>query len=135
MTDFSEPTDDVLVDALIMEVAALLRRLIDHGEVGCIDLNGLPLPASCVAELDQLLGTGEITMRLEAAGASEIRETAFSGVWWTRHHDEAGRLVASLIEVAFVPDIVRADILEAERAYPRLLSATHIAAHARRSNL
>jgi hypothetical protein len=41
-------------------------------------------------------------------------------------------LVATVIEVAFVPDIIRADIAEVARAYPRLLAATHVAEHARR---
>jgi hydrogenase-1 operon protein HyaF len=132
MTDISNFADDVLVDALIIEVASLLRRLIDHGEAGSIDLNGLPLQPSCVADLEQRLGYGEVTVRLDAAGISEIHETKFSGVWWARHHDEVGRVVATLIEVTFVPDIIRADKADLSRAYPHLLAATHVAEHARR---
>jgi hydrogenase-1 operon protein HyaF len=113
-----------------MEIGDRLRRLIEHDEAGCIDLLGLPLSPSCLAALEQRLGTGEIAVRMQAAGNSEIRETGFPGVWWTRHHDEAGRLVATLIEVAFVPDILRADIDEVTRGYRRLPQVTHVAIRA-----
>jgi hypothetical protein len=74
ITDFSFLADDILVDALIMEIAALLRRFIDDGETGCIDLLGLPLAPSCLAALDRRLGQGEAQVRLDAAGHNVIRK-------------------------------------------------------------
>jgi hypothetical protein len=62
--------DDSLVDALLMEVASLLDRLIRHGEPGCIDLRGMPLSASCLSGLEAKLGRGEITIQVAAAGLS-----------------------------------------------------------------
>jgi hydrogenase-1 operon protein HyaF len=117
----------VLVDALIMEVSGLLRRLIEHGEPGSIDLLGLPLSPSCLAALDQRLGKGDVNVSLDAAGLSAIRETAFPGVWWTSHADEAGRVVALLIEVTSIPDIVRADIEDMRLAFRRLPDCTSVA--------
>jgi hydrogenase-1 operon protein HyaF len=137
MTDFRFLADDGLVDglvdALLMEVAGLLRQLIEHGEAGSIDLLGLPLSPSCVAALEKRLGQGEITVLLDAAGRSEIRETGFPGVWWTRHADETGRVIAMLIEVAFVPDILRADIDDVTHGCQRLPGCTSAASHARRT--
>jgi hydrogenase-1 operon protein HyaF len=127
MTDFSFLADDVLVDALIMEVSGLLRRLIEQGEPGSIDLLGMPLSPSCLAALDQRLGKGEVKVSLDAAGQSTIHETAFPGVWWSSHADEAGRVVAMLIEVTSVPDIVRADIEDMRLAYRRLPGCTSVA--------
>lgn len=121
------PGDSELVDALLMEVAGLLRRLIEHGEEGSIDLLGLPLSSSCVASLDQRLGQGEVTILLTAGGLSDIRETAFPGVWWTKHADEVGRVVAMLIEVAIVPAILRADLDDMTRGYQRLQNRVDIA--------
>ena len=95
MTDFSFLADDSLVDALLMEVAGLLRGLIDRDEGGSIDLRGLPLSPSCIETLDRCLGQGEISVVLDAAGRSEIRETSLPGVWWTKHADGAGRVVAT----------------------------------------
>ena len=112
MTDFNLPGDDGLVDALLVEVAGLLERLIAHGEEGAIDLLGLPLSPAALAMLDQRLGHGEVDVRINACGLSEIHETRFPGVWWTQHADEDGRVVARLIEVAFVPNILHADIIK-----------------------
>jgi hydrogenase-1 operon protein HyaF len=125
MTDIASFADDGLVDALLMEVAGLLGRLIEHGETGAIDLRGLPLSASCIANLEQRLGHGEIAAQLDAAGRSAIHETGFPGVWWTRHADEAGRVVALLIEVAPVPDILRAATADMEAGLRRLPGVTH----------
>src|SRR5271154_4333302 len=112
MIDLASFSDDGLVDALLMEVAGLLGRLIEQGESGSIDLRGLPLSTACIANLEERLGPGEISVQLDAAGQSEIRETGFPGVWWTRHCDETGRTIALLIEVTTVPDILRADSVD-----------------------
>ncbi len=132
MSDVASLADDGLVDALLMEVAGLLGRLIDHGEAGSIDLRGLPLSPSCITSLEQRLGRGEITVQLDAAGRSDIHETGFPGVWWIRHADEAGRVIAMLIEVASVPAILRADRADMAHGLQRLPGSTQFAAHARR---
>jgi hydrogenase-1 operon protein HyaF len=131
MTDLASLADDGLVDALLMEVAGLLTRLISHGESGTIDLRGLPLSPACVGDLQQRLGTGEVAIELAAAGRSDIHETGFPGVWWTRHADEAGRVIALLIEVTRVPDILLADPADMARGLARLPAATHVAFHHR----
>jgi hydrogenase-1 operon protein HyaF len=125
MQNFNFLADDGLVDALLMEVADLLQALIAHRRSGAIDLLGLPLSASCLAALEQRLGKGEMTATLVASGTSEIRETNFPGVWWTSHADEAGRIVAMLIEVAEVPDILRASTPDIEHGRRRLLEMTN----------
>jgi hydrogenase-1 operon protein HyaF len=130
MTDYSFLADDGLVDALLTEVAGLLHRLLEHGEAGSIDLRGLPLSARCVGTLKQRLGKGEVIVLLAAAGHSEIHETSFPGVWWTQHADEAGRVVATLIEVAVVPAIVCANVDDMRRALDRLPKATNFARRA-----
>ncbi len=128
MTDLASLADDGLVDALLMEVAAMLGRLVDKGETASIDLRGLPLSFSCIANLEQRLGRGEILVQLDAAGRSELRETAFPGVWWTQHCDEAGRVIAMLIEVNTIPDILRADPVDMADSLRRLAGVTHHAA-------
>ncbi len=119
--------DDGLVDALLAEVSDLLRNLIAHQRAGSIDLLGLPLSAACLAALEQRLGQGEITAILNASGESRIRETSFPGVWWTSHADEAGRIIAMLIEVTEVPDILRAATKDMATGLERLQGATNFA--------
>jgi hydrogenase-1 operon protein HyaF len=130
MTDFGFLADDGIVDALLMEVAGLLHRLIERGEAGSIDLRGLPLSDACIATLEQRLGRGEVAVTLTAAGRSDIHETGFPGVWWTKHEDEAGRIIALLIEVAIVPGILCADVDDIKRGLDRLPGSTNFSRRA-----
>jgi len=120
MRDFNFLADDSLVEALLTEISALMEDLVDRNIPGSIDLLGLPLSAACLALLAQRLGTGEIKVTLTAAGKSEIHETDFSGVWWSSHADETGRVVAMLIDVAYVPEILKANIDDLRRSNRRL---------------
>jgi hydrogenase-1 operon protein HyaF len=131
VTGLASLADDSLVDALLMEVASLLDRLVRHGEPGCIDLRGMPLSPSCLSSLEAKLGRGEITIQVAAAGSSEIHETSFPGVWWIRHEDEAGRVIALLLEVAPVPGIVSADPADIAAGLRRLPSHTNFSIHSR----
>lgn len=133
MNNYNFINDDRLVDALLAEIADLLLRLIGQGEEGTIDLLGLPLSPSCVAALDQRLGRGEVNVRLDAFGLSELRETEFPGVWWAQHADESGRVIARLIEVTFVPNILRADAEDIKRGRERLLACASAAPKISRS--
>jgi hydrogenase-1 operon protein HyaF len=125
MKDSNFFDDDHLVDALLVEIAGLMSRLIEHGEEAAIDLLGLPMAPTCVADLERRLGRGEIFIQLDAFGRSEIYETRFSGVWWAQHLDEGGRVIARLIEVAFVPNILRADGEDIKTAREKLLASTN----------
>jgi len=120
MKDFDFLGDDRLVDALLMEVAVLLQNFLSHQSAGAIDLLGLPLSPACLAALEERLGEGEISALLRVSGESQIRETKFPGVWWTRHTDETGRVVALLIEVAAVPEILRASTSDMEHSLKRI---------------
>jgi len=127
MTDFDFLGHDGLVDALLMEVADLLQTFLFHRCPGTIDLLGLPLSPACLAALEQRLGDGEIAVVLRVSGESQIRETSFPGVWWTRHADETGRVVALLIEVADAPEILRAGKADMENSLRRLGEVTNFA--------
>jgi hydrogenase-1 operon protein HyaF len=124
MRDFNFLADDTLVDALLVEISSLMENLAARNTPGSIDLLGLPLSAACLSLLEQRLGTGEIRVTLTAAGKSEIHETSFSGVWWSSHADETGRVVAMLIEIALVPEILKTDIDDVRLSHRRLLDVT-----------
>lgn len=106
--------------AIIHEITALLDHLAETGEPSAIDVRSLPLSAADRAELLQVLGSGEVDIRIQANGESRIRETAVHGVWWTEHRDSDGALVANLIEVARVPEILVVADEELARAASRL---------------
>jgi hydrogenase-1 operon protein HyaF len=102
-------------DALSGNAPVLLREIVEHvqhllgsGESSAIDLNALPLTPADLEWLHETLGKGEIAVTLESEGESTLNETACPGVWWVTHHNEHGAVASRFIEVAFVPELVKA---------------------------
>ena len=58
------------------------------------------------AELQRVLGDGEVQATVDAQGLSKMRETRVSGVWWVEHFDQQGALIAELLEVSRVPEML-----------------------------
>jgi hypothetical protein len=102
--------------AILAEIATKLDTLFSHGESDAIDLRTLPLSAADSRQLEEALGHGETTIMLQADGESTIRETAVAGVWWHKHRDRQGTLLAEYLEIARVPDILPVESYELERA-------------------
>lgn len=93
---------------LLHELAEQVRRLLESGETAAIDLSALPLTPADLDWLREKLGEGEIAVTLNARGESTFNETACPGVWWVTHHNENGAVTSQFIEVAFVPELVKA---------------------------
>jgi hydrogenase-1 operon protein HyaF len=105
------PTDPGLTGnapPLLRELLEMLQRLLDAGETSAIDLSALPLTPADLDWLRAKLGEGEIVVALQASGESTLAETACPGVWWVTHRNEQGAVTTQFIEVAFVPELVKA---------------------------
>jgi hydrogenase-1 operon protein HyaF len=94
------------VSAILSELVTLLERLVKGESPGAIDLRSLPMSPLDRAELQRVLGEGEVQATVNAQGLSKMRETRVSGIWWVEHFDQQGELVAELIEVSRVPEIL-----------------------------
>jgi len=103
---FMEPSGNAR--PLLREIDDMLRRLLEAGEPSAIDLSALPLNPADLDWLRGSLGVGEVAARLQANGESTLDETACPGVWWVTHRNEHGAVVAQFIEVAFVPELIKA---------------------------
>ncbi|MGB7598326.1 MAG: hydrogenase expression/formation C-terminal domain-containing protein [Gallionella sp.] len=95
------------IRALLAEIAARVENLVQTGESGMIDLNGLPFAAGEYEQLRQTFGQGEVSARIETIGASEIIETRYPGVWWVTHYNVEGDIVADMLEIASIPEIIK----------------------------
>lgn len=93
---------------LLRELAEMLRRLVDTGEPATLDLSALPLTPADLDWLREKLGQGEVAAQVQAEGESTFDETACPGVWWVTHRNEKGAVSSEFIEVAFVPELVKA---------------------------
>jgi hydrogenase-1 operon protein HyaF len=78
-----------------------------HGP--CIDVSGM-LPTA-LDVVDQMLGEGEVGIRIDGARQAHIQESVFAGIWRVCELDADGRLIADRIEAGTLPRIV----LEAAR--------------------
>lgn len=94
------------IAAILSELATLLERLVRGEPPGSIDLRSLPMNPRDRAELQRVLGDGEVRATVDAQGVSKIRETCISGVWWVEHFDQQGELISELLEVNRVPEIL-----------------------------
>jgi hydrogenase-1 operon protein HyaF len=94
------------ITAVLFEIVTLLERLVTVAAPAAIDLRSLPLNPQDRAELQRVLGEGEVKATLNADGISSIQETRVPGVWWVEHRDRHGELIAELIEVTRVPEIL-----------------------------
>jgi hydrogenase-1 operon protein HyaF len=108
------------IRALLAEIAALLEKLVHNGATGMIDLNSLPLAPGEYEQLRQTLGQGEVSARIEAIGASEIIETHYPGVWWVTHYNVEGDIVADMIEIAWLPEIIKSQPEDVHAGLERL---------------
>ena len=110
-TDLGSPVETEL-HALLSQKELQVLRLIASGEsVKEIALRLYLSGKTVFTYRDRLrdkLGEGEIAVTLQANGESTLNETACPGVWWVTHHNEQGALTSQFIEVAFVPELVKA---------------------------
>ena len=65
---------------LLRELLEAAGRLLETGETSAIDLSALPLTPADLDWLREKLGTGEISVTLQAIGESTLNETACPGV-------------------------------------------------------
>jgi hydrogenase-1 operon protein HyaF len=105
---------------LLHQLRHALAALIERDETTTIDLGALPLSPDDEQQIEAALGHGEITIQLDALGPSEIRETAFAGVWLVTHYNGDGDIMARFIEVTRVPAIVGADAHDIRQGLARL---------------
>lgn len=105
---------------ILHQVRHALTEWLDTGEGMTIDLNAIPMTEHEFEALEHVLGQGEIVVSMEALGHSEVRETAFYGVWWVFHNDGEGKSFGRYLEITDVPDIVKAQREDVQDALAHL---------------
>ncbi len=94
------------VRPIINEVLHAIDKLLATDEATVIDLASLPFGPGELEHLEATLGTGELSAKLDALGASRIRETAYPGVWWLEHRNAHDEVVGRYLEITRTPEIL-----------------------------
>jgi hydrogenase-1 operon protein HyaF len=94
--------------ALLREIADQLQAVAGGAARQVIELANLPLTEEDRALLSERLGRGEVEAQVQAAGPTEVFETAFPGVWWVIYRNEAGNPIGEQLEIGPVPMILEA---------------------------
>jgi hydrogenase-1 operon protein HyaF len=113
------------VAAILNEIDALLKKLIEEDETSAIDLRSLPLFPGDYEKLKASLGEGEISISLDTLGPSEIIETSIPGVWWCTHYNEADEKIAEFIEITRIPSLLKTDADELKHSRDMLAGLIH----------
>lgn len=108
------------VEPLLHEIRHALRRLVDGEDGTVIDLQCLPLAPGEEERIENVLGRGEVHAELDALGPTEVRETAYPGVWLITHHNTEGAVVARFIEVTHMPELLKSQPADIENGVNRL---------------
>jgi hydrogenase-1 operon protein HyaF len=115
--------------SVLAEIGRMLEALSESGQAGSIDLRSLPLSDADRAQLEEVLGRGEVRAELELAGNSEVWETRYPGVWWIRHRGAGDKIATEEISVCAVPEILITHPVDIKAAAGRLreeLETTHV---------
>jgi hydrogenase-1 operon protein HyaF len=112
------------VRALLAEIAQLVDGLARNGGDARVDLRSPPLGPGDYAALQDALGRGAVSARVDAASMTEVRETRYPGVWWVTHYNSAREIAADFIEVCVVPEILATPPEDIVRGLEELRSRT-----------
>jgi len=109
-----------MAHAVMNEIAAHLEKLAGRGEAASIDLRSLPMTDMDREQLEMVLGQGEVSAVIELAGLTEVRETAFSGVWWVRHMGQDEQVAYEEIAITRIPEILKTQLDDIDMASRRI---------------
>lgn len=111
-----------IAKAVLHEIHALLEGLLETGEGGTIDLRALPpLGPAGYGLLRDRLAQGEVSALIDGVSRTEIRETAYPGVWWITHRNQKNEIVTELIEVTKVPEILKSPADDVRTGLARMI--------------
>ena len=115
--------------SVLAEISRMLEALSESGQAGAIDLRSLPLSEVDREQLEEVLGRGEVRVKLDIAGESEVWETTYPGVWWIRHRGADSKIATEEISVCAIPEILITHPVDIKAAAGRLreeLETTHV---------
>lgn len=94
--------------AILVELQAQYAAFVAEGAPHTINLTLLPLSTEELAFIDERLGRGPVDTLSRAYGKCQVSSTLTPNVWWVRFFSSMGTLILNTIEIADVPEAIRA---------------------------
>jgi len=101
--DLLNTGNDILI---LHEIRHALDLLIEKNQATTIDLRSIPMAPGEEEKIEEMLGEGEISIKLDALGPSEIVETSIAGVWLVTHRNMEEEVLGKFIEITRVPSLL-----------------------------
>lgn len=120
-TPSSRPSHHGNAIPILHEILHAMQKLDNEGEPTVIDLRSIPFGPGDEEQLLNILGRGEIEVKLDSLGASEIWESNYHGVWVIDHKNTEDERIALQIEVTHVPDILQSQQMDISDSISRLI--------------
>ena len=110
-------TEDTASLAIARDTLARLLAMMEQWQPGAphpvLDMRGVPAAAQVIA--NQVLGDGEVSVRVTGNRLLKIQESVFAGLWRVVELDSAGQLLADWLEAAPLPAAVLAAARDSAR--------------------
>jgi len=110
-------TEDTASLTIARDTLARLLAMMEQWKAGSphpvLDMRGVPAAAQVIA--NQVLGDGEVSIRVTGNRLLKIQESVFAGLWRVVELDGAGQLLADWLEAAPLPAAVLAAARDSAR--------------------
>jgi hydrogenase-1 operon protein HyaF len=110
-------TEDTASLTIARDTLARLLAMMEQWQPGAphpvLDMRGVPAAAQVIA--NQVLGDGEVSIRVTGNRLLKIQESVFAGLWRVVELDGAGQLLADWLEAAPLPAAVLAAARDSAR--------------------
>jgi hydrogenase-1 operon protein HyaF len=101
-------TEDTASLTIARDTLARLLAMMEEWKPGAphpmLDMRGVPAAAQVIA--NQMLGDGEVSIRVTGNRLLKVQESVFAGLWRVVELDSAGQLLADWLEAAPLPSAV-----------------------------
>lgn len=94
------------IKAVVNEIGTALENLHKSGQGRTLFTNRMGLTNEEQETLRDLLGRGDITIKLNnTAEPAEWQESGISGVWYGVFYDQGGNSLLETLEISFFPEV------------------------------
>lgn len=119
MPQIPASADDADMAAARDLLAAFHDRLRGWRDGDGLELDMIQVAPGPLGMANQMLGEGEVSIRIRGPREVHIQETVFAGLWRVQEHDESGRVVRDRLMACPIPAVVLHAARQAASPRPR----------------